>query len=249
MRTMGRYMLVLAAGSLLAACSSSDKKMVVTPTEVEGKTWVLSSLDGQPPVDGKRVTLEFQSASDKDGKVSGRGPCNGYFGSYTMQEDELQFGRVGSTMMACPEPVMKQEMAFFSAFQQVDTMTSNGEMLVLKSRHSKEQMTFVSESAEVKGVVKSATGYFPADSDVRIQLRDISKQDARSNLIGEKKVKLKYELDAPLNFEIPYSPTLVMPNHTYSVSVEVRHKGKLISRSTSSNIVDLAKPLDMKTGQ
>ncbi|MGI9279939.1 MAG: META domain-containing protein [Endozoicomonas sp.] len=249
MRTMGRYVLVLAAGSLLAACSSSDKNMVVSPTEVEGKTWVLSSLDGKPPVDGKRITLEFQSASDKEGKISGRGPCNSYFGSYTMEQDELQFGRVGSTMMACPEPVMKQEMAFFSAFQQADTMASNGEMLVLKSRHSEEQMKFVAEMAEVKGVVKSATGYFPADSDIRIQLRDISKKDARSNLIGEKKVRLKYELDVPLNFEIPYSPTLIQPNHTYSVSVEVRHKGKLISRSTSSNIVDLSRPLDMKAGQ
>ncbi|WP_252176878.1 META domain-containing protein [Endozoicomonas sp. 4G] len=246
---MGCYALVLAAGSLLAACSSSEKNVVVTPTEVEGKTWVLRSLDGQPPVNGRRVTFELQPASDVDGKIGGRGPCNGYFGSYTMQQDELQFGRVGSTLMACPEPVMKQEMAFFNALQKVDTMVSNGVVLTLKSRHNNQSMTFVAETAEVKGIVKSTTGSFPAGSDVRIQLKDTSKKDTRYNLIGEKKIKLEHELDAPLKFEVPYSPTLVQPNHSYSVSVEVRQKGKLISHSTSDKMVNLAKPLELKTTQ
>jgi heat shock protein HslJ len=248
MRIIGRYALVLVAGGILAACTSTDKKMVVTPTEVEGKTWVLSSLNGHPPVDGKRVTIEFQSASDKDGKIIGRGPCNGYFGSYAMEQDELQFGRIGSTMIACPEPVMKQEMEYMSAFQKVDTMTSNGSMLTLKSRHSDDKIVFMPEDSHLRGMVKSTTGYFPAESDVRIQLRDTSKQDVRSSLIGESKVKLKYELDGPLNFDVPYSRSLIKPGHTYSVSVEVRHKGKLVSRSATSNIVDLGKPLDMESG-
>ncbi|WP_257276125.1 MULTISPECIES: META domain-containing protein [unclassified Endozoicomonas] len=249
MRTMGRYVLVLAAGGFLAACTTPDKSVVVTPTDVEGKTWVLHSLNGAPPVNGKRVTLEFQSASSKDGQISGRGPCNGYFGSYTMQQDELQFGRVGSTMMACPEPYMKQEMAYFKGLQQVDTMTSNGLVMTLKGRHNDETITYFAESAKVRGVIKSSTGSFPAGSDVIVSMKDITNKDHHSNLIGEKKIRLDQGVDGPLKFDVPYSPSLIEPNHTYSVAVEVRQNGKLISHSTSNKIIDFSRPLEFNSGQ
>ena len=73
MRTIGRYMMVLAAGGMLAACSTTQKPVVVTPSAVEGKTWVLSSLDGEPPVDGARVTLEFKPASATEARSTAMG--------------------------------------------------------------------------------------------------------------------------------------------------------------------------------
>lgn len=247
MRMIGRPMLALVAGGVLAGCSTMEKGAVVSPESVEGKTWVLSSLNGEAPVNGSRVTLEFKPSDDREGRVSGRAPCNGYFGHYKVKGSRLEFGRMGSTMMACKEPVMKQEMAYLSSFQKVENLMLEGDKLVLRSPSGTEMLTFMSETAHLKGSVQSSTGFFPGNSDVRVQIRDLSNKDVRSNLIGEQKVKLRYELDAPLQFDVPYAPHLVKPGHTYSVSVKVRQKGKLVSSSTVENIVDLHKSLSMKT--
>jgi len=35
-------------------------------------------------------------------RVSGNDGCNNFFGGYTLEEDSLEFGQLGSTRMACP---------------------------------------------------------------------------------------------------------------------------------------------------
>jgi heat shock protein HslJ len=51
------------------------------------------------------VTLEFE-----DGRVAGNGGCNNFFGTYTVDGNQLTISALGSTMMAClPEEVMQQE--------------------------------------------------------------------------------------------------------------------------------------------
>ncbi|MGI9275421.1 MAG: META domain-containing protein [Endozoicomonas sp.] len=246
MRTIGRYLMVLTAGGMLAACSTTQKPVVVTPSAVEGKTWVLSSLDGEPPVDGARVTLEFKPASATEGKVNGHGPCNGYFGGYSIQDKVIRFTPMGSTMMACAEPVMKQEMSYLTAFHKLDRMTMSGQTLMLSDRDGNRQLTFMSESAHIRGQVKSSTGSFPGNSQMRVRLQDVSRQDDRAITLGEETIKLNYEVKGPVAFDLAYAPHLIRKNHDYAISVEVRKKGQLVYINKSRYPVDLEQTMRIR---
>lgn len=53
----------------------------------------------------------------RDGKVSGRGACNSYFSTATLDGTDIRVGEIGSTFMLCPEAVMEQERKFFAALR------------------------------------------------------------------------------------------------------------------------------------
>lgn len=74
-----------------------------------GTSWTLSALDGAGPAEGGRpATLEFNS----EGGLAGSTGCNRFFGGYSVDGAALTVGQMGSTRMACPEPLMAQEMVF-----------------------------------------------------------------------------------------------------------------------------------------
>lgn len=56
-----------------------------------------SDFTETPPAD---VTITF---ADSTSRVYGNGGCNGYFGTYTLkQNDAISLGQIASTLMACP---------------------------------------------------------------------------------------------------------------------------------------------------
>ena len=99
-----------------------------TPALV-GTAWRLEDLGGTPVVSGVEVTLEFPEA----GRVAGRGSCNRFFGPVTLIGDTIQFGVLGSTRMACPEPASTQETAFFNALRGANRFEVDGATLRLFS--------------------------------------------------------------------------------------------------------------------
>jgi putative lipoprotein len=52
-----------------------------------------------------------------DGSIKGSGGCNNFFGALEMTDEGLRVGPLGSTRMACPQPVMEREVAFMQALQ------------------------------------------------------------------------------------------------------------------------------------
>jgi len=67
--------------------------------------WRLAQLGGTAAQAGTESTLDVSA----DGKVSGRGGCNGFGGSITVRGQAIRFSRLVSTMMACTPEVMSQE--------------------------------------------------------------------------------------------------------------------------------------------
>ena len=161
MRTIGRFATVLTVSLMLAACSSTHKPAVVTADMLQGQIWVMSSLNGEAPVGGKRITMELTQGSASQGKINGKGPCNSYFGGYQIEKGELSVGRIGSTMMACREPVMQQEMAFHTTLQNTNQMLMDGRQLILKEAGGQDSIVFMAETGRVKGEVQTSTGSFP----------------------------------------------------------------------------------------
>jgi heat shock protein HslJ len=55
-----------------------------------------------------------------DGKLSGGGICNRFFGDYTLTGEGLTIGGLGASMMACEQPLMDQERALFEALAKIN---------------------------------------------------------------------------------------------------------------------------------
>ncbi|MDX3810382.1 YbaY family lipoprotein [Bosea thiooxidans] len=87
----------------------------VAPASSPVGSWRLSSLGrSQVPV-SIATTMEIAA----DGKVSGRGGCNGFSGSATIEGGAIRFSRMVSTMMACAPDVMSQERGFLEGLNKV----------------------------------------------------------------------------------------------------------------------------------
>ncbi len=123
--------LATADGAVLRFADSSTIGGANVPDEAQpllDREWVLTGY-GQPdslqtPLDDTTVTLTFLA----EGRVAGSGGCNRYFAGYTIDGDTLAITMPGSTMMACPEPIMDQEQAYFQLLQAVTTyaLTADG---------------------------------------------------------------------------------------------------------------------------
>ena len=98
---------------------------------VEGAKWMLQSY----AVDGELQSMIPASEVDAtfaDGTVSGTGGCNQYSGSYELDGEALSIGPLVSTMMACDQAIMDQEVAFMSALGAAASYEVSGDTLTVK---------------------------------------------------------------------------------------------------------------------
>jgi heat shock protein HslJ len=99
--------------------SSIKESKAATAAVTPGSTFKLSGTDwkledlGVVAADHGTATLSFPES----GKIAGNGSCNRFFGSAEINGDAIKLGGMGSTRMACPEPVMTQESKYLEALQ------------------------------------------------------------------------------------------------------------------------------------
>ncbi len=75
--------------------------------------WRAVEITGEPVEDAVESTLEI----DEAGGVAGSAGCNRYFGAAEIDGHRIRMGGLGSTRMACAEPVMRQEQRFLDALE------------------------------------------------------------------------------------------------------------------------------------
>ena len=103
---------VLRVSSIKEAESHRCRTHANTAFNLSGSEWQLEDLGGIA-ADHGQATLTFPEA----GKVAGNGSCNRFFGSAEINGDAIKLSALGSTRMACPEPVMNQEAKYLEALQ------------------------------------------------------------------------------------------------------------------------------------
>ncbi len=119
--------LTVLASVILAGCRSS------TSIQLDGTSWVLSSLNGQAPVAGTQITISFV----KDA-VNGSDGCNSYSSTYTLKGSQFTIdGRIVGTMMSCQDPIMKQATAYHLAMQAAASARVDGQQLTLLDAQQK----------------------------------------------------------------------------------------------------------------
>lgn len=80
--------------------------------------WKLTELNGAAVKVLTKQREPHLILQTEGGRVAGSGGCNRIIGSYRLDGLTLTFGKVASTMMACPAG-MDQERAFFQTLEQV----------------------------------------------------------------------------------------------------------------------------------
>jgi copper homeostasis protein (lipoprotein) len=108
----------------------------VAGATLENTSWKLTRLNDNPisaPVKQREAFFLLDPANHR---VSGSGGCNRLMGSYELKGDELKFGRMASTMMACPEG-MDTEQAFLKSLGQVSKWKISGQSLELSDSDGK----------------------------------------------------------------------------------------------------------------
>ncbi len=66
-------------------------------------------------IEGSRAPAAATIVFAADGKVSGKAPCNRYFGSYSGELPDIALSPLGATRMACDQ--LEAEAAYFEALQ------------------------------------------------------------------------------------------------------------------------------------
>lgn len=97
-------------------------------------TWHVENLGSMKLLPGTRITMTFT----EDGKVAGKATINSYFASWVESDGLILFSHPGSTMMAGPEPQMKQESEFFRMLDRVRKYKIREGQLILTTAEGEE---------------------------------------------------------------------------------------------------------------
>ena len=121
------FLAILLLGSVigLVACGSGASiDDTICKLESYGEKENLQTV-----IQDTEITIEFKSA---EGEIAGSGGCNSYFGGYEINKNELTIiPPIGSTMMACPEPIMDQEQEYFKLLETTETFQiQNGKLTI-----------------------------------------------------------------------------------------------------------------------
>jgi putative lipoprotein len=107
--------------------------------ELSGSEWRPTQLAASALPSQSKLFVQFKG----DGKLAGHGGCNRFFGQYKISGNEISISPIGSTRMACPEPVLDLEMAFFAALESAKTYRRDKINLVLFDEAGKEQARLI----------------------------------------------------------------------------------------------------------
>ena len=103
-----------------------------------GSQWRLIDLAGTPALDKVPATLLFPET----GKVAGRASCNRFTGAVEISGNDVKFGPLVSTRMACPEPTMTQETKYLAALQDAERYEWKSPNLLIYSKGVEKPLKF-----------------------------------------------------------------------------------------------------------
>lgn len=113
---MERNFLKLSAISILSlllsvSCKPSQDR------EIKNTTWKVDEMRTENGVELDIKTNTPYITFQDSARVSGNAGCNVFFGEYNVKGGELSFGRLGVSMMMCPD--MNTETVFLKNLEQV----------------------------------------------------------------------------------------------------------------------------------
>jgi heat shock protein HslJ len=129
-----------------AACggddgSGSDGGGSQDPAALEGQSWILTqmlSAGGQTQILDVGVSASFDGTT-----ISGNAGCNSYHASYEASGNEISFGPVASTKMACPEAETSTEARYLQLLEGVATFETSGRSMSMSDADGTPVLQFM----------------------------------------------------------------------------------------------------------
>jgi len=126
---------IVALSMTLAGCTgeTADGATRSPPMgSLVGTDWTLRAFGTTNGDSAALASGEITLTFGRDSAFAGSAGCNRYFGRYDRSgRDSLVLGQVGSTMMACPEPAMEQEVRYLTALGKISKFAVTGDTLFL----------------------------------------------------------------------------------------------------------------------
>lgn len=119
------FPLVAAAALVLAACGSDSSSSADSP-ELDGRSFVATSIEGQELVEGTDIRISFA-----DGALTANAGCNTLGGDYTLDGNTLNVGPMFGTEMACEPALMDQDVWLTEFLTSEPSVALTGDVLAL----------------------------------------------------------------------------------------------------------------------
>lgn len=130
---------LFAALALLVLASCGDAPTPAHPFETT--VWQIPGANDPRP-----ITLQFDHAQQR---VSGFSGCNRFSGTYTLDQNQIHFGPIMSTKMACAESHRQAtEQTFLDALSRVDSYLHETNSLTLYDAHALQLLRFYAQQAK-----------------------------------------------------------------------------------------------------
>ncbi len=134
---LSMLILTMACGPAAGPAGSAESAALAGPR------WLAERIGAEPVLAETEVVFEIRP----DGKVSGSGGCNRYFGSGAVDGARLSLGPFGRTKMACPAPIMAQEDRYLALLASAARYEIGGDgRLMLYADGSEPVLVFRAES-------------------------------------------------------------------------------------------------------
>ena len=141
---MRRVLDALLIAMICVACEQQTpgEKESAAARGIWNTSWRLQDLGGAGMVEGAEATLDFP----EEGRVVGRGGCNRFFAIVAVTGETIRFSGIGSTRMACAEPLATQEAKYLKALESAERFAIEGDGLVIHSSGLAEPLRFTRAS-------------------------------------------------------------------------------------------------------
>ncbi len=202
-----------------------------------GKRWTLTKI-GNQNISSDKPFIEF---NEGEKRISGDAGCNLFSGGFEMNGTNLRIPNVAGTLRACAEEqVNRLERNFYQSLDKITRFEISGETLRLYAGNRLE-LVFQNKSQNTETGMASVTGkvlYLPRialapNAVIKIQLLDVSKADATSEIIAEQTINAEGR-QVPFDFELKYDPNKINQRSRYAVRAEIYENGKLRFTSTKT---------------
>ncbi len=110
--------------------------------EITAIKWRAASIGDEAIPANSGIYIRFEV----DGSIEGNAGCNGFFGSLEQRDSGVGVGPLGTTRMACPDPIMSREISFIDAVQKMASFQSTSDSLSLLDEEGDVLVEFVAEN-------------------------------------------------------------------------------------------------------
>lgn len=115
---------VMTEGESLLGCGGDPRELLLGE-------WIIEDLNGRGIIDSSRISLHINA----EGHFNGLASCNRYSGTYQLSGENIQFGAIRATKMACSPALRQQEQAFFSLISRVHQFDRDATGALLLTSH------------------------------------------------------------------------------------------------------------------